>query len=85
MGLPYMPTLTPMAPPQLIGIYGSPMECLGHVFQIGNLTSSEPKTRITLTQPAQRAFSAKCLSIGVAAQTEPRPGGVLRGRGTESR
>ena len=28
MGLPYMPTLTPK-PPQLIGIYGSPMECLG--------------------------------------------------------
>ena len=26
----YMPTLTPLAPPQLIGIYGSPMERLGY-------------------------------------------------------
>ena len=25
MGLPYMPTLTPLAPPQLIGIYASPI------------------------------------------------------------
>ena len=29
-----MPTLTPLAPPQLIGIYGSPMERLGIKRQI---------------------------------------------------
>lgn len=29
MGLQYMPTLTPLKPPQLIGIYGGPMERLG--------------------------------------------------------
>ena len=36
MGLPYMPTLAPLAPPQLIGIYTNPMERLGkgHVPQI---------------------------------------------------
>ena len=27
----YAAPLTPLAPPQLIGIYGSPMECLGIV------------------------------------------------------
>ena len=31
--MPYMPTLTPLAPPQLIRIYGSPMECLGMVLR----------------------------------------------------
>ena len=36
----YMPTLTPSQPPQLIGIYGSPMECLGSSSTSGSVHRS---------------------------------------------
>ena len=38
--MPYMPTLTPLAPPQLIGIHGSPMECLGRFHQVVVISSA---------------------------------------------
>ena len=49
MGLQYMPTLTPLKPPQLIGIYGGPMERLGKNTDVENRWHSSQWTLWSLT------------------------------------
>ena len=41
----YADQLTPLAPPQLIGKYNSPMECLGHVNPLRENTQKHPSNR----------------------------------------
>ena len=47
-----MHTLTPLAPPQLIGKYGSPMECLGYIVLLWFATMSEAQDSSVEGAPA---------------------------------
>ena len=53
----YMPTLTPLAPPQLIGIYASPMECLG-MLQLMN-SSTRKATHHDILPPSNNHGSGR--------------------------
>lgn len=51
MGLQYMPTLTPLKPPQLIGIYGGPMERLGKKHRCGKSVAQLPVDTVVADRP----------------------------------
>ena len=56
MGLPYMPTLTPQTTPgpQLLGIYGSPMECLGSENQMIPRAVLSPESHLVRQTPSPK-------------------------------